>query len=103
MKKEILRHLKGDIKDFKKEASEDKKLIKKINKHEKSEKKPKKGKAKVAKVAKKGKAKVAKVMREFSKKELHSSSKKGPLVTNRRQAIAIAMNEARLSKKKKNK
>lgn len=35
------------------------------------------------------------VMREFSKGKLHSGSKKGPVVKNRKQAIAIALSEAR--------
>lgn len=41
--------------------------------------------------------KVAKVMHEFKKGKLHSSS--GDLVTNRKQAIAIALSEARIGKK----
>ena len=40
-------------------------------------------------------------MKEFSKGELHSGSKEGPKVTNRKQAQAIAMSEAGLSKKGK--
>jgi hypothetical protein len=39
--------------------------------------------------------KVAKVMREYNKGKLHSGSKKGPIVKNRKQAIAIALSEAR--------
>ena len=35
------------------------------------------------------------VMHEFGKGKLHSGSKKGPVVTNRKQAIAIALSEAR--------
>jgi len=45
-------------------------------------------------------AKVKKVMREYGKGELHSGSKKGPLVKNKKQALAIAMSEAGISKKK---
>jgi len=41
--------------------------------------------------------KVAKVMREYKKGKLHSGSKKGPEVTNPKQAIAIALSEARKS------
>lgn len=41
---------------------------------------------------------VAQEMRKFSKGKLHSGSKKGPKVTNRKQAIAIAMHQAGMSK-----
>lgn len=43
----------------------------------------------------KGAAKVAKVMGEFKRGELHSGSKKGPEVTSKKQATAIALSEAR--------
>lgn len=43
----------------------------------------------------KGREKVSKVMHEFKEGELHSGSKHGPKVTNRKQAIAIAMSEQR--------
>lgn len=39
--------------------------------------------------------KVQKVMREYKEGKLHSGSKKGPLVKNREQAVAIALSEAR--------
>ena len=53
----------------------------------------------------KGKAKIKKVMHEFKERTLHSGSKKGPMVSNPKQAIAIALSEARkkgakISKKK---
>lgn len=38
---------------------------------------------------------------KFGEGELHSRSKKGPIVKNRRQAIAIALSEAGMSKVKK--
>lgn len=47
-----------------------------------------------------GKAKIKKVMHEYKHDELHSGSKKGPLVKNKRQAIAIALSEAKKSNKK---
>jgi hypothetical protein len=45
----------------------------------------------------KGKAKIEKVMHEMKRGELHSGSKKGPVVTNPKQGIAIALSEARKS------
>lgn len=44
--------------------------------------------------------KVAKVMHEFKTGTLHSG-KGGKVVKNRKQAIAIAMSEAKMAKKKK--
>lgn len=45
----------------------------------------------------KEKSKVEKVMHEFKEEKLHSGSKKGPIVSNPKQAIAIALSEARKS------
>lgn len=49
----------------------------------------------------KGAAKVASVMREFKEGTLHSGSDKGPKVRNPKQAIAIALSEARRRPMKK--
>jgi len=49
----------------------------------------------MAKYSKKAESKISKVMHEYGKGELHSGSKKGPVVTNPKQASAIAINSAR--------
>jgi hypothetical protein len=49
---------------------------------------------------KKKEKKIKKVMHEFKEGKLHSGSKKGPEVTNEKQAIAIALSEARKKGKK---
>jgi hypothetical protein len=46
-----------------------------------------------------GKSKVRMVMREFKKGKLRSGNKHGPKVTNRKQAIAIALSEQRKAEK----
>ena len=51
----------------------------------------------------KGKGKVEKVMKEYKEGKLHSGSKKGPVVKSKKQAVAIAMSEAGMSKKSKKK
>jgi hypothetical protein len=56
--------------------------------------------AMVAKYAKgghvtKGEQKIGRVMEEFTKGKLHSGSKEGPKVKSTKQAVAIALNEAR--------
>lgn len=56
---------------------------------------PKLSKPKHHKKPKNENKKVARVMEEFKEHALHSGSKKGPKVTNRKQAIAIALSEAR--------
>ena len=43
----------------------------------------------------KGQAKIKTVMGEYKRGTLHSGSKKGPKVKNRKQAVAIAMSESR--------
>jgi ribosomal protein L21E len=47
----------------------------------------------------KGQKKIAKVMREYKSGTLHSG-KKGPVVKSKKQAIAIALSEAKMAKKK---
>ena len=78
MKKKVVRKSKSKVE---KVFKSDKSLFKKAKKIKKSN------------VKKEGK--VAKVMREFKYGELHSGSKSGPAVKNRKQAIAIALSEAR--------
>ena len=63
-----------------------------------SAKKPSYGKYGLQEYAKGGK--VAKVMREYKAGKLHSGSKKGPMVKNPKQAMAIALSEARKSGEK---
>jgi hypothetical protein len=45
-------------------------------------------------------SKVSKVLKEYKKGKLRSGNKKGPKVKSRKQAIAIALSEARKKKKK---
>ena len=60
---------------------------------------PKEKQKKIPKT-KKAQSKIGKVLAEFKAKTLRSGSKKGPVVTNPKQAQAIAFSEARKRKKK---
>lgn len=71
-----MKHLKKDVKKAKK-------ATKKVKVHKAKKHHSKKG------------GKMEKVMHEYKEGELHSGSKKGPKVKSRKQAIAIAMSEAR--------
>lgn len=51
----------------------------------------------------KGRKGVKQDMERFKAGALHSGSSKGPVVTNPKQAIAISLSEAGLSKKKRSK
>jgi hypothetical protein len=120
MHNEVKKHLMDDIGMFKKEAAEDKKLIKKISAKKEYGKKSKDCECeenmkavkvkKVAKVANpkagkklgmKGKVKLDKVIKEFAAGKLRSGSKKGPKVKNVKQALAIGYSEARKAAKRK--
>jgi hypothetical protein len=79
---------------MKKHEKKDAKKVSKVKAH------PKKKKLSV------GKKKIEKVMHEYKEGKLHSGSKNGPEVTNPKQAVAIALSEARkkganIPKKKK--
>jgi|TARA_R100001143_G_scaffold61779_1_gene63430 hypothetical protein len=47
------------------------------------------------------KSKISKVLREYKKGKLRSGSKKGPKVKSKKQAVAIALSEARKQKRKR--
>jgi hypothetical protein len=46
-------------------------------------------------VSKQRRDKIRQTLHEFKTGELHSGSKRGPLVRNRKQAVAVALNRAR--------
>lgn len=49
----------------------------------------------MAKYSKAAEKKIGKVMREFKEKKLHSSSESCPIIKSRKQALAVAISEAR--------
>lgn len=52
-------------------------------------------------MARRGCDKVEKVMHEFKEGELHGGSKSGPMVHDKKQAIAIALSEQRKKNREK--
>lgn len=104
----VIKHLKGDIKSFKDEVAEDKELINELREPKKrgtpydKDVTPKRKRPKLKKAPKtpRAQAKIKKVMSEFKAGDLRSGSKRGPKVTNPKQAIAIAISESRRKKRK---
>ena len=64
---------------------------------------PKEISSSLSKRKKKGRSKIPIVMKEFKAGTLNSGSKKGPKVTSRKQAVAIALSEERKARKKRRK
>ena len=71
-----------DHKDLKRVISHKAKSLSKKNKATKSKSTPKKDK-------------IETTMHEFKEKTLHAGSKKGPIVKNKKQALAISLHQAR--------
>lgn len=80
MKKKVVKHLKDDMKMFAHEKAEDKKLVKKLKKADR---------------VKKEEEIIADDMERYAKGKMHSGSKKGPIVKNPKQAIAISLSVAK--------
>jgi len=86
MKRKVVKHLKDDMKMFDREKAEDKKLVKKLKKADR---------------VKREEEIIADDMERYAKGKLHSGSKKGPVVKNPKQAIAISLSVARKKVNKK--
>lgn len=86
MKNKVVKHLKDDMEMFEREKREDKKLVKKLKKADR---------------VKKEEEIIADDMERYAKGKLHSGSKKGPVVKNPKQAIAISLSVARKKLKKR--
>ena len=106
----ILYELDSDKKEREEMAKQKLKKAKKPMSHKREEKLEEKVSPGIHKKIRKleKKSKVSKVMHEYKEGKLHSGSKKGPEVTNPKQAMAIALSEARrvgepIKKKKKRK
>lgn len=84
-----MKHLKEDIHEGKEAMAEDRELLKNM--------KAKYMKKKCTKCGHESamKRKMKKVFKEYGEGKLHSGSKRGPVVKNRKQAIAIALNSGR--------
>lgn len=91
---EYCSHCKDVMKHMKRDMAQDEALMKKLEGPKNTNKK---------RESRKFKGKVEKVMHEYKEGALHSGSKKGPQVKNRKQAIAIALSEARKAVKGKKK
>lgn len=98
--KKIVKHIKQDIKEQKHMMEEDKELLRSMSPKKHEQKETKKHEKKERHTSK-PKDKMKKVMEEFRENKLHSGSKKGPIVKNPKQAIAIAYSEKRRASKKK--
>lgn len=57
----------------------------------------------LSKARKKPSTKVGEVLKEYKVGKLHSGSKKGPVVKSKKQALAIALNQSGITKKKRKK
>ncbi len=85
---------------MKKVFKKDSNIFSKAKKYERIEHGLFKKADKIKKKNEKKEGKISRVMHEFKEGSLRSGSKMGPKVKNKKQAIAIAISEARRGKKK---